>query len=291
MRVLVTGASGCLGSYLMKTASPGDEVLGTFLSHPIKNGKRMNILNPEDISTVFSEFKPDVVIHCAAESRADFAERKPYQTRQSNIEGVLNILREAKKFKAYVVFISSNAVFDGEYPPYRENDERYPINEYGRIKRDAEDIVFDYQFRSLIIRPIFLYGWVGPGIRRNMDTRIIETLRRGEEMKVATDIQTQPTYALDLANTIWELIKNTREGIFNVSSNIKMSLYDFSQIVADTFELRKDLIKPCKADIFKTLAIRPRDTSYDTKKIADMGLFLRGPLLGLQAMKEEKDGV
>ena len=289
MRALITGASGLLGSYLLKTADKADAVLGTFLIHPVKDGKRMNILLPEDISPIFSDFKPEVVIHCAAESRADFAERKPYQTRQSNIEGVLNILREARKYKSYVVFISSNAVFDGEYPPYRESDERYPINEYGRIKRDAEDIVFDYPFRSLVIRPIFLYGWVGKGIRRNMDTRIIETLRRGEEMKVATDILTQPTYALDLANTIWALIKENREGIFNVSSNIKMSLYDFSILVADTFELKKELIKPCKAEIFKTLAVRPKDTCYDTKKISDMGLFLRGPLLGLKAMREEND--
>lgn len=281
MKTIITGASGLLGSYLVKSA-PQDASLYT---------QRFDILDKSAVYRAFDEAKPDVVIHCAGEGRVDFAEQNRCAAWQLNVEATNHIIQASRCWGARLVYISSNAVFDGAYPPYGDYKFKAPINAYGKTKAQAESILSVPPFiESVVIRPIMLYGWPNLGKRGNFVTRVLEDLRDRQPCKVAEDIITQPTYALDCAQAIWEIIAQQKSGmdIVNVAPQEKMSMFKFAVEIAKAFDLDPALIIQVPASEFKGFAPRPRDTTFDTAYMESKGITLRNPAEGLQAMKAEK---
>jgi dTDP-4-dehydrorhamnose reductase len=193
-------------------------------------------------------------------------------------------------YESHFVFISSNAVYDGTKAPYGEYAIQNPINRYGWTKKDAEDMVDDYAFRSTIIRPIMLYGWPTAGRRPNFVTRIITDLEAGRPVPVAQDIYTQPTYAWDCAEAIWSLTKNTDKAarVVNIAPREKMSLYKFACEVALTFEHDPKKVIPVNAADLPGMATRPLDTTYDVARLTRLGLTMKPPIHGLLNMKKER---
>ncbi len=280
LRVLITGANGLLGSHLLRSMDEKDEI----------HFSRFNILDRDDVRMAMGYFKPDTVIHCAAEGRVDFAESNYQAAFDLNVTGTQNLLMAARQYKAHFVFISSNAVFDGSKAPYHEYSPQKPINKYGWTKRDAEDLVDDYEHQSTIIRPIMLYGWPVHGSRGNFVTRVLEDLNAGKEVRAAQDIFTQPTYALDCAEAIWAIAKNeSREArTVNVASKEKMSLFKFAREIAMTFELNPQLVIPVNSSDLEGLAPRPADTTFDVSRLERLGLTMKPPIHGLLNMKKER---
>lgn len=282
MRVLLTGASGLLGSYLVKTA-PADAELFT---------ERFDILDANASRKAFLDFQPDTIIHCAGEGRVDFAESNPAQVHEINVRGTRRLSLIADDYGCRFVYISSNAVFNGgDVGHYNEHSQRNPINQYGRTKLAAENVVSQYPYSYTIIRPILLYGWSSVGKRGNFVTRALEDLRDRVKVKVAKDIITQPTYAWDCAKAIWTALqgKAPQAEIINVAPRKKMSLYQFGVEIAKAFGYDPDLILPVLASEFPGLAPRPRDTTFDTAYMESKGIRLRNPAEGLLAMKAEKE--
>lgn len=280
MRALVTGATGLLGSHLLRSADEADEI----------HFSRFDIKDRDSVRMAMCYFKPETIIHCAAEGRVDFAQENYQAAFDVNVSGTQNLLMSAKQYKAHFVFISSNAVFEGNKPPYHEYSVQSPVNRYGWTKRDAEDMVEDYEHRSTIIRPIMLYGWPTHGSRGNFVTRCIEDLKAGKQVLAAVDIFSQPTYALDCAQAIWAIIKNeSREArTVNIAPKEKMSLYKFACEVALTFEQDPKLVIPVNASELKGLAPRPLDTTYDVSRLERLGLTMKPPIHGLLNMKKER---
>lgn len=280
MRVIVTGASGLLGSYLVKTA-PADYFLYT---------ARFDILDRNAVYKAFDTAKPDVVIHCAGEGRVDFAQDNRCAAWRANYEGTENVLRASNHWRAHLVYISSNAVYTGSEPPYSEAGSCGPINVYGETKYAAETLVgYNLGRRQTVVRPILLYGWPGMG-RGNFVTRCLEDLRDGVKVKVAEDIITQPTYAGDCASAIWQFLSQQDSSMdtVNIAPREKMSLFKFAVEIAKTWGYDPDLVIPVPSSEFKSFAPRPKDTTFDTTYLESKGITLRNPAEGLQAMKAEK---
>lgn len=293
MRVLITGASGLLGSYLMKTAAPGDEVLGTFCTLGGGNLRRMDILQGREIYQVLNDFQPDTIIHCAGEGRVDYCENAPHDAGRVIVQGANRLLMAAEDLGCHFVYISSNAVYAGDEPPYHEQSPRCPVNKYGSLKRDAERLLPYYPYRTTLIRPILLYGWPGPGKRNNFVTRILEQLAMKDlkswgQIPVADDIFTQPTYAGDCAEAIWAATR-AQVDVLNVAPREKMSLFKFAVEVAKAFDLDADLLTPVPAAEMKSLAPRPRDTTFDVSKAERLGLHLSPPAEGMRKMRRERE--
>lgn len=269
-RVLVTGASGLLGKYLMHTAPEGYNVCGTWFTSFLPGGYRMDVTDEVTVRRVMHRIQPTIIIHCAAIGSVDYCETHWQDAWNVNVGGVTNVLTAAEEYGAKMVFVSTNAVFDGEHSPYVETDARNPINRYGSLKREAEILIEDYWYNWLIVRPILLYGWPYSGGRGNWVTRAMDFLCNGHTLHIVEDRFTQPTYAEDCAKAIWGLVRLSKTGIFHIGGIDRVSLYEFILRVADVWDLDKKLVSAVDSDYFKDLAPRPRDTTYNLTKLWDL---------------------
>ena len=289
MKVLITGASGLLGKALLETASSKDEVHGTWFKNRPSGRYFLHQLDITSSSCVYQlvkAIKPDVIIHCAAEGRVDFAEKHYDAAFEINVTGTHNVLRAAKECWARVVYISSNAVFNGTLPPYDETSMKDPINQYGTLKTLAERLTKTSN-GWLIVRPFLLYGWPNPGGRPNWATIVIDKLSKGEELPMVDDVIWMPTYVKDCAEAIWNLIDLENE-IVHIAGPDRVSLMEFGRTVAQRFNLDASLLTPVPSSYFPNMAPRPKDTTYNLSKAKELGIECLGIEEGLRKMKEDQ---
>jgi len=195
-----------------------------------------------------------------------------------------------KEHKSRLVYVSTNAVFDGTKPPYRETDPPNPINTYGRIKLECEKLVHEASDSFLIIRPILMYGWNNPKERENIVTWLLRKLQNNEEIILVDDIYDNMLYALECANFLLKLVEKSNGGVYHIGGRDILNRYQFGLKVAEVFGYDKNLIKPIKNSYFKEIAPRPKNTSYDTSKLEkELKVRLMGVQEGLSAMFKEKN--
>lgn len=279
MRVLVTGGSSLLGKALYETSSKCDLAMTWFTNNINLPSYQLDICDQSQVAYVFDRVKPDVVIHCAAIGSVDFAEKDYSAAQWVNVTGIENLLQAASGAK--FVYISSNAVFDGNNPPYSETSERNPINNYGRLKRDAEDLVMTYS-DWMIVRPFLLYGWPWPNGRQNWMTTIEEKLSAGGRVSLVDDIYWQPTSVMDMARAIWRLIDISHNEIYHVAGPDRITLFEFGKLVARRFGLDSRLLEPVSHTKFNAMAPRPIDTTYDLSKATAAGISCKPVKEGLR---------
>lgn len=286
MKVLITGGSSLLGKALSTTAPDCADLHSTWFTNYVTGcAYHLDISNKSQVAYIFERVKPEIVIHCAAVGSVDYTENHFIETHQVNVLGTENVLRCAQDFKALFVYISTNAVFDGAAPPYEETRPRQPVNRYGSIKREAEDLVMA-GFNWLIIRPFMLYGWPYHGGRSNWFVTILSRLEKGETVKLVDDTYWQPSLALDVAQAIWRLIQpDIAIGIYHVASDERVSLYEFGLKIAEVWGYDAGLVQPIKSSSLKGIAPRPQDTTFRLDKLHGLGIKLRGIEEGLRALK------
>jgi dTDP-4-dehydrorhamnose reductase len=227
-----------------------------------------------------------LIIHCAANGDVDDVENNSSKAVQTDLLGTINLKDYCEKLNCKLITLSSNAVYDGDSPPYSEKSKRNPINFYGKIKSLADDIIEKSSCDWLIIRPILMYGW--SDIRDNWVTRIVRDLKQGKEVALVQDSYTQPTYAGDVAEAIWHLIKRDKwKESYNVATESDMSIFAFGVMVCDVFGLLKRLIKEAVLSDFPTIAPRPVDTTFNVNKLKETGFKCNLVITGLNKMKEE----
>jgi dTDP-4-dehydrorhamnose reductase len=264
--ILITGASGLLGKYLMDNEE--HKVTGTWFTNPVSGLLQLDICNLSQVRYVIDRVNPDIIIHCAAIGNVDYVENNYTEAYNVNVKGVEYVLNAAKGRK--FVFISSNAVFDGNNPPYEEQSKCRPINRYGAMKQEAEYIVMDSS-NWLIIRPFMLYGWPYPNARSNPLPMFFRRLVKDEPIKAVNDIFWQPTSVIDAARVIYQLLEYKNE-VFNIAPDGTMTLYDFALAMARHLGLDEKLVEPVSNDHFGLSAHRPVNTSYDLTKLKALGI-------------------
>lgn len=293
MRILITGVTGLLGIALQQFAKPSDDLFGIYypsraLPSPLRAATR--VANVSDLSAMLDIFdwaKPDVVIHAAAIGSVDFAERNREQTRMVNVIGTQVVVDLCRSFNAQIIYISSNAVFDGKAPLYSETDPVSPVNYYGQLKVEAESLVRDSDLAHAIVRPILMYGWTYPGERSNLVTNWVHLLREGKKVKVVDNVYSKPLPVWSCAAVVWNLIGKNKHGVYHVAGADRLSLYQFALATAHVFELDPTLIEPVPDSHFTEIAQRPRDTSFDTSKMEhELGIQPISVESGLRQMKK-----
>ena len=294
-RVLITGGTGLLGVAIQRSA-PKD-IQGFSIYFPERylpaqlpfSVLAADVSDPMKMQSVFEWAKPDVVIHAAAIGSVDFAERNREETRKVNVGGTEVVVDLCQITKSRLIYISSNAVFDGRAPFYSETAPVNPINYYGKLKVEAETLVRESNIPWAIVRPILMYGWPFPGERDNPVVWWVRSLENNKPIKVVDNVFTKPLPAWSCADVIWALIQQNRIGIYHAAGRDHISLYQFALLAAEVFGLDASLITPVPDSYFPEIAPRPQDTSFETTKIEnELGVKTVGVRDGLVKMKANR---
>jgi len=293
-KIFITGGTGLLGWHLLQTVPEDYELACTVFPAEKDNALPLefrkfhtDIRDREAVFVAMEEIKPDYVIHTASIASVDYAEKNKELARMTNLEGTKNIIEASKKTGSKIVYMSSNAVFDGEKPPYSEDDSVNPLNYYGFLKTEEEKELKRSGINSLIVRAILMYGWNLSVERKDPVTWLIDMLGEGNKINMVDDIFCNPLYVVDCAEAIWQLIKHNKTGTYHVGGGEEISRYDFALLTAEIFGLNKELINPVKNSFFKGISPRPKNTTYYVEKIKkELNFFPKKVREGLEHMKK-----
>ncbi len=240
MRIFITGSEGQLGTVLRTSlAQAGHEVAGGDLPD-------WNMMDGAQVEASLRAFGPDVVLHAAALTNVDYCAEHPQEAVRINGVGTYNVALACREVGAQIVAISSNEVFDGAADrPYEEYDPRHPINPYGRSKAVAEQIVERFAPDYMIVRTAWLYA---PG-GTNFIHKILERARSGGPLRVVTDEVGSPTYAVDLARALGQLIAIGKPGIYHLANAGACSRHAFAEAIVELAGLDTP-VEPITSDAF-----------------------------------------
>jgi dTDP-4-dehydrorhamnose reductase len=288
LKLLITGASGLYGSKLAQLAlAVGYEVYSSDIQSLSVYGNfvKLDISEKEQVEEAFKSIKPDVVVHAATLTDVDKCELNQELAWKVNVEGTKNIVEAAKSVDSFLIYISTDYVFSGEKGGYIETDMPNPINYYGVTKLKAEEIVKAQQ-EYFIARPSVIYGATPAAGKVNFALWLIETLRKGERVKIVTDQWNTPTLNTNLAEMTLEAVECRLTGIYHLCGATRVSRYEFAEQIADVFGLNKALIDPVFSAQFSWPAKRPTDSSLDTSKA--QGVLKNKPLALPEALERLK---
>ena len=171
------------------------------------------------------QFAPNVIVHAAAYTDVDGAEKDPDLAYRANAFGTQNMALASKAADAALLHVSTNEVFDGsQREPYREWDAINPISTYARTKGAAERIVLTLAPRPYIVRVAWLFG---PG-GNNFITKILAGAEKYGALEVAADEFGNPTYAPDAATAMARLVETNHYGIYHLANAGFCSRYEFA---------------------------------------------------------------
>lgn len=289
-KILITGASGLLGSKIVKLAEGRYEIIPTHRQRSLfPNSVEMDITKREEVLKVIQKSKPDVLIHAAGETNVDKCETDKEWAWKANVEGTKNISEACRKTGVKLIFVSTDYIFSGEKGLYTESDSANPINYYGLTKLKGEEIVEKNCENYAIARASAIYGW--HPWKSNFATWIISFLRQGMNMNVVEDHYDSPTLAENLAEVVLKMVEKEATGIYNTAGSERINRYNFALNIAKIFSLNEDLIKPIKMkDLRAWVAKRPRDSSLIVDKAQkELGVKLLNTEEGLMRMKEQEE--
>ena len=262
--ILITGASGLLGRSLVESLQPYYNVLPTGKSCLSGNLRLLDITKKDDVFALIDDFKPSIIINCAAYTSVDNAESEKKNARDVNVNGLLNLVNNCNN-KTKIIHISSDYVFDGSKGEYLEDDPTFPINYYGKTKLESENILIGSNLEYLIIRPNVLYS--NDLSQKHFLSWVVNSLSNEQEINVATDQISNPTYIPDLLQVISDSILLDCSGIYHIGSENSLSRYDFANEICDVFGLKNDFLIPVKSISLNQRAKRPFNSSLSCEKI------------------------
>jgi len=270
LKILVTGASGLLGSAVTRRLAINHTVIPITNSNPLPGTTSINLLE-NDARKKLDSLDWNTVVHCAAYRNPDYCEVNPEQARKLNTESAGIIASLAESRNARMIHISTDYVFDGNNPPYRETDLTCPANLYGKTKLDAELMVNKNCQDALIMRIPVLYGEPTPPARSPMLEDALKSAVSNDTSEHDNIIVRYPTLTDDVAEVIlFFLEKNNAEGIIHVSAPEKATRYEWT--LALTRLLGKDCgkIRIMESDP-KRIAKRPVNSALNTDKLKSLG--------------------
>ncbi len=293
MKVFVTGVAGQLGHDVMNELHlRGYEGIGTDLASAYSGADDgtavtrmpyvpMDITDADMVDRTISEIRPDVVIHCAAWTAVDAAEDedKIDKVRAINAGGTRNIAQVCKKLDCKMVYISTDYVFDGQgTEPWKPDCKDYkPLNVYGQTKLEGELAVADALEKFFIVRIAWVFGVNG----KNFIKTMLNVGKTHDQLKVVSDQIGTPTYTLDLARLLVDMIETEKYGYYHATNEGGyISWYDFTvEIFRQAAELGHEAygrdsltVTPVTtAEYGISKAARPFNSRLDKSKLTENG--------------------
>jgi dTDP-4-dehydrorhamnose reductase len=259
-KILVTGANGQLAKCIKGLEA-------NFLNFKIsfKNSSELDITNPNQVNDVFKNNRFDWCINCAAYTNVEKAEIETEKAFNINQLGIKNIALACRDYNTKLIHVSTDFVFDGKASEaYTEKDEPNPINVYGLSKLKGEKELQSILNEYFIVRTSWLYSKYGS----NFLTTMLKLAETKSEINVVSDQIGTPTYAMDLASFVLNIIKldAKKYGIYNYSNQGETSWYDFASEIFKTCKASTK-VKPITSSNYPTLVKRPKFSVLDKTKI------------------------
>ena len=250
MRIVVTGANGQVGSALVKLLqAEGDHQIKVITRDNCDIGDRVMVRR------LVGSFRPELILHPAAYTYVDQAETEPENCYRVNALGTQNLALAAAQNDAAMLYVSTNAVFDGrKATPYYEYDLPNPESVYGRSKLAGEDCVKSLLNRFYIVRTSWVFGPRPTEGKLNFVRRMLQLGDERGAVSVVDDEISNPTYAPDLAAAILELGQTGAYGLYHLSNENPASRFEFAQEIFRQTGRNKVKVTPSK------LADFPRPT-------------------------------
>ncbi len=252
MKLLLLGARGQLGRDLLAAAqAAGHEALP-------RDHKELEIRDAASPEALIAALRPDAVVSTAAFHHVETCERRPEEAFATNAFGVLNLARACQRHDAALMHFSTDYVFDGQQrTPYTESDRPRPLNAYGMSKLAGEYLLAANCERHFIVRTTGLYGLAGSaGKGGNFVETMLKKAAAGEPIRVVRDQVLTPTYTVDLAAKVMELLPSRRFGLYHATSEGQCSWFDFAAKIFSLSGLHPDL-QPVDSSAFASPVRRP----------------------------------
>lgn len=268
MKLLITGASGLLGTKLCQISlRKNHEVYSAYSQHMPLYGTpvELNILDMRATQATLDKIKPEAIVHAAALTDVDKCELEKDLAWKTNVEATKNLAQLCKEHGAFLIYVSTDYVFDGEKGMYKETDKPAPINNYGLTKLKGEEAVHALD-NYCIARGSVIYGSTAATGKTNFALWLLEKLRKNEEVKIITDQWNSPTLNANMAEMIIEILEKRVNGTFHLAGATRLTRYEFARRVAEIFKLDPKYIKPVQSKNINWVAKRPKDSSLNVNK-------------------------
>jgi dTDP-4-dehydrorhamnose reductase len=271
MNFVVVGANGLVGSRLVSLLlKQGNKVtaIGRGANRSAaKTWLSIDLAESEKLSNALAMVAPEVVINCSAMTDVDGCEREPEKAYAANVSGVAALARGARQAGAHLVHVSTDYVFDGSAGPYDVDATPNPRGIYALTKQMGDETV-----RALmpvekwtIARTAVVYGWPPAG-NKNFGSWLVDTLGKGQTVKLFDDQWVSPSLALNVAQMLAELGARKLPGIWHTCGADVVDRVTFGKALCERFGFDPGLIQPSKMADVKLLSPRPPKSGLIVKK-------------------------
>ncbi len=278
-RLLITGAGGFLGWNLCRELRERWEIVGAARSRPVPmesvRSVVIDLTDPSAVRRMLLDVHPDGVIHAAAAAKPDYCQLHPKESARINVDVPILLADLCADAGIPLVFTSSDLVFDGRNPPYRENDPVSPLSVYGEQKVRAEEEILQRHPAAAVCRMALMFGNGGPHGASFLEP-MVRAMRQGEELKLFTDELRTPISGRDAALGL-ELAIRKASGLLHLGGPERISRYAFGSMISEVFDVHEPRFTPALQSEVSTPAPRPPDVSLDSSKALRLG-FRQTPL-------------
>ena len=273
MTVLVTGANGQLGSEmrLVATVSKDRYIFTDVVDLPGVETEKLDITNIDAVRAMVKENDVKVIVNCAAYTNVDKAEDDQEFCALLNAKAPENLAVAMKEVDGLLVHVSTDYVFGGDpyNTPCREDQKGTPTGVYGLTKLQGEQAIEASGCHHVIIRTAWLYSEFG----KNFVKTMLMLTSTKPQLNVVFDQTGTPTYALDLAEAIYDIVENRKyegnDGVYHFSNEGVCSWFDFTKMIAEYAGNTACDIRPCHSNEFPSKVTRPAYSVLDKTKIKE----------------------
>ncbi len=266
MKVLVTGANGQLGYDICRQlAQRGIENKGVDIVD-------FDITDMAATGMFVQKYRPTHIAHCAAYTAVDKAESERELCTKVNVRGTDSMMRAAMDVGAELMYFSTDYVFDGlsKDTPWEVDDEKKPINHYGKTKYEGEMAVSLWE-KSYILRISWVFGINGANFVKTM-LRLSDTHK---EINVVDDQFGAPTYTYDVAALACDVLASGKYGVYHAPNSGCCSWYEFAKLIFALAD--KDIkVNPIPTAEYPSPAARPKNSRLSLRSLDEAG-FRRLP--------------
>ena len=268
MKTVIIGSNGQLGSDITRVMQNDPQFQVFPLTH-----QDIEISDPVSVGNVFNRFRPDLVINTAAFHQTDMCEDEVSRSFQLNAEAVKILAEKSAEAGSILTHFSTDYVFDGtKSSPYTEGDCPNPISVYGVSKLAGEQILRYIHKKHYVFRVSGLYGITGSRAKGyNFVDIMVKMAREGKDLQVVDDQVLTPTYTMDIAKSLPQILTSEKFGTYHLTNTGECSWFDFTKAILKICQLESTKLIPVKTGHFGEKAVRPAYSVLDNKNLKKQG--------------------